>query len=236
MSDYNQFGNTLREIRKCKGLSQENMASMLNISRSGYSKYESGESSPSIDTIKEICEILNISSDYLIGIKNDDVMNKETIRNNPFNVSELYMYFNAYSKKDDSFALGEFKLVFHDLEDKCIVDFCDTNNKIYERGFIHSDNAVAILVLENYKPNNTRLNVSQIVINISEGVQNVYFGTYSSTNGEYIPCIRKCIFATKPLNNKSTIIDLLKVADSEKKKLKQTDALYLNIFNLEYTE
>ena len=99
MSDYNQFGNTLREIRKCKGLSQENMASMLNISRSGYSKYESGESSPSIDTIKEICEVLNISSDYLIGIKNDDVMNKETIKNNPFEVSELYMYFNAYSKK-----------------------------------------------------------------------------------------------------------------------------------------
>ncbi len=231
----NEFGNTLREIRKSKGLSQENMADMLNITRSAYGKYETGDCSPSLQMIKEICNIFNISSDYLLGIKNDTIINKENTLRNPFNTTELYMYFNAYSKKDESFGLGEYKLVFHNFDDKCFVDFCDMNNKIYERGYIHSDQCIAVLVMENYKLNNPRLEVSEIIINISEGKQETYFGTYLGTNGEYIPSIRKCLFSTKPIKNKSKIIDTLRVSESEKTKLNETYALYLNIFNLEYS-
>ena len=232
----NEFGNTLREIRKHKGLSQDNMADMLNMSRSGYTKYESGVSTPNIQTIKEICKILNVSADYLLGIKDEQIMNKDVNHDNPFNVTELYMYFNAYSKIDENFSLGEYKLVIHNVNGKQFVDFCDMNNKIYERGYISSDNCIAVLVLQNYKLNNPRLEISEIIINISEGVQDIYFGTYLGTNGEYIPSIRKCIFSTKRLYDKESILDVLKVAESEKEKLDQTSALYLNIYNLQYAE
>lgn len=232
----NTFENTLKEIRISKNLSQENMANMLNISRSAYTKYETGDSSPNVQTIKEICEILKISADYLLGVNKEKIINKENTTKNPFNVTELYMYFNAYSKIDNTFNLGEYKLVIHNVEDKYLVDFCDMNNKIYERGYIYSDNCVAFLIMENYNPNNPRLEVSEIIINISDGIKETYFGTYLGTNGEYIPSIRKCLFSTKRLHNKDDILTNLKITELEKNKLEETHALYLNIFNKEYNE
>ena len=43
MSDFNsnEFGNKLRELRKSKGLSQENLANKLNISRTTIGRFES---------------------------------------------------------------------------------------------------------------------------------------------------------------------------------------------------
>lgn len=235
MSD-NIFGNTLKEIRLSKNLSQENMASVLNISRTAYTKYETGDSFPNIQTIKTICEVLKVSANYLLGIDEEKIINKENTIKNPFNVAELYMYFNAYSRVDNSYNLGEYKLIIHKVENRYIVDFCDMNNKIYERGYMYSDDCAVFLVMENYKLNNPRLEVSEIIINISEGLKDTYFGTYLGTNGEYVPSIRKCLFSTKPLTNKEKILDNLKITDSEKNKLEETHTLYLDIFNKEYNE
>ena len=48
MSDFNskEFGNKLRELRKSKGLSQDNLANKLNISRTTIGRFESGEMIP----------------------------------------------------------------------------------------------------------------------------------------------------------------------------------------------
>lgn len=235
MSD-NIFGNTLKEIRTSKNLSQENMANLLNISRTAYTKYETGDSLPSIQTIKIICEVLNVSANYLLGIDEDKIINLENTIKNPFNVTELYMYFNAYSRVNDSFDLGEYKLIIHKVDNKFLVDFCDMNNKIYERGYMYSDECAVYLVMENYKLNNPRLEVSEIIINISEGLKDTYFGTYLGTNGEYVPSIRKCLFSTKPLTDKEKILESLKITESEKNKLENTHTLYLDIFNKEYAE
>lgn len=67
----------LRTLREKKGLSQEEVARLLGISRPAYVKYETGKSKP-VRKIKELCEIFNVSSDYLLGtdikIKNDDTL------------------------------------------------------------------------------------------------------------------------------------------------------------------
>ena len=57
----------LIELRKKFNYSQEELASLLNISRQSISKWEKGESVPSIEYIKELARIYNISVDDLIN-------------------------------------------------------------------------------------------------------------------------------------------------------------------------
>lgn len=54
-----EFGNKLRTLRKAKGLSQENLAKQLGISRQAISKWESDLSQPDIDKYHSIVQ--NIS-------------------------------------------------------------------------------------------------------------------------------------------------------------------------------
>lgn len=70
MSDI-QFSNNLKYIRKTKNLTQKDLANMLGLAESTIGMYERNERQPSLDVLKDICIKLNVSSDYLIGIKND---------------------------------------------------------------------------------------------------------------------------------------------------------------------
>ena len=60
------FNKRLREIRKQKKLTQQNMADMLGISLNAYQKYEQAERSPSLDCLVKIADIFNVSTDYLL--------------------------------------------------------------------------------------------------------------------------------------------------------------------------
>lgn len=60
----------IKEIRKSKGLTQEQMAKKLGITQSGYQQIESGNSdSMRVTTLRKICLEFNLSSDDLLGIK-----------------------------------------------------------------------------------------------------------------------------------------------------------------------
>lgn len=61
-----EFGNHLRELRKKNGYTQQQMADILNISRSTYTYYETGISEPGLDKIKMMCEIFNIDYNTIL--------------------------------------------------------------------------------------------------------------------------------------------------------------------------
>lgn len=67
----------LKECREEKGLSQTEMGKALEVSRQAYNHYETGKRVPPPDTLRKISEILNVSSDYLLGItdkkQNDNI-------------------------------------------------------------------------------------------------------------------------------------------------------------------
>ena len=68
----------LLKLRKEKGLSQEEVADRLNVSRQTISKWETGQSTPDFDKIIPICELYEISSDELLtGKKNDELIKEE---------------------------------------------------------------------------------------------------------------------------------------------------------------
>lgn len=52
--------------RKKRGLSQEQLANLLNVSRQSVSKWESGQSSPEIDKVVLLSEVFGVTTDYLL--------------------------------------------------------------------------------------------------------------------------------------------------------------------------
>lgn len=61
----------LIHLRNINGLSQEDLAEKLNVTRQSVSKWEVGETMPDTDKLIKISEIFNVSTDYLLkGIDN----------------------------------------------------------------------------------------------------------------------------------------------------------------------
>ena len=60
------FNKNLQNLRKMKGMSQEQLAEQLGVSRQAISKYESGNGYPETEKLIAICEIFDCSMDVLI--------------------------------------------------------------------------------------------------------------------------------------------------------------------------
>ena len=80
--------NRLKVIRKFKGLTQTEVAKVLNITQSQYGKYENGKTSISMENAKKLAEYYGVSVPYLLGLDDDSTDTIEIIpRKNIF--SEL---------------------------------------------------------------------------------------------------------------------------------------------------
>ena len=62
-----EFHEKLQELRKSKGLTQEELAEALYVSRTAISKWESGRGYPSIDSLKEISSYFSVTIDELLS-------------------------------------------------------------------------------------------------------------------------------------------------------------------------
>ena len=62
-----EFHEKLRELRKNRGLTQEELAEALYVSRTAISKRESGRGYPSIDSLKEISNYFSVTIDDLLS-------------------------------------------------------------------------------------------------------------------------------------------------------------------------
>lgn len=79
-----EFNEKLQELRRQKGLTQEELAQSLLVSRTAISKWESGRGYPSIDSLKAIAKFYSVtidellSGDELLTIAEEDTKEKET--------------------------------------------------------------------------------------------------------------------------------------------------------------
>lgn len=88
-------GERLLELRKKKGLSQEEVANILNVSRQTISKWETDSSTPDFDKIVPICELYEISANELLNTNedksnqstNNSVLNNNTKNNSARNIA-----------------------------------------------------------------------------------------------------------------------------------------------------
>lgn len=97
------LGERLYELRKKKGLSQEEVAERLNVTRQSVSKWETDESKPDFDKIVPICELYEISTNELLsGTKEEkeeqevQVINKDNKKKRALIISSaIFLYFLA---------------------------------------------------------------------------------------------------------------------------------------------
>lgn len=81
-----EFYEKLQELRKSRGLTQEELAEALYVSRTAISKWESGRGYPSIDSLKAISNYFSVSIDDLLsGDKLIAIAEKE----NKYNIQSI---------------------------------------------------------------------------------------------------------------------------------------------------
>lgn len=78
----------IKELRKKKGLTQEDLANALNVSRQAITKWESGDGSPDIDNLKNIALYFHVSVDYLIDSSTEKVIDLKT----KFQLAEVFLF------------------------------------------------------------------------------------------------------------------------------------------------
>lgn len=62
-----EFNKKLQELRKERGLTQEELSKILFVSRTAVSKWESGRGYPNLDSLKQIAKYFNLSVDELLS-------------------------------------------------------------------------------------------------------------------------------------------------------------------------
>ena len=62
-----KFSEKIIKIRKENGLSQEEFGNKINLSRQAISKWESEQSQPEVDKVKEISKVFGVSIEYLLN-------------------------------------------------------------------------------------------------------------------------------------------------------------------------
>ena len=65
------YRTRLRHLREDRDLTQKEVGQIINKSQQGYSHIEDGRAELKIDDLIKLCRFYNVSSDYLIGIKDE---------------------------------------------------------------------------------------------------------------------------------------------------------------------
>ena len=66
------LGEKMKLLRASRGLSQEQLAAELNVSRQAVSKWECGDAAPDLDKLRAICAYFGVTTDYLIWENEED--------------------------------------------------------------------------------------------------------------------------------------------------------------------
>lgn len=107
-----EFNEKLQELRKQKGLTQEQLGEVLYVSRTAISKWESGRGYPSIESLKQISKFFNVSVDQLLScdellsaFEQDDYVKATRIRNLLFGLIDIgviiFLFLPIFAQKVD---------------------------------------------------------------------------------------------------------------------------------------
>lgn len=66
MINYKSIGNRIKKARRDQGMTQEMLSELINVTPTHISRIENGSSSPSLQTLVDICNALDITIDDLM--------------------------------------------------------------------------------------------------------------------------------------------------------------------------
>ena len=122
--DQEKIGKFIKEERKNKKLSQEELGELLGVSNRSISKWETGVSLPDISLFKPLCEVLDISyNELLSGERLNKTNYQERLEDNLSNV------ISYASKKDNKF--NDALILLMVLSIFLSIYFINVNNKVW---------------------------------------------------------------------------------------------------------
>ncbi|WIV20100.1 MULTISPECIES: helix-turn-helix domain-containing protein [Paenibacillus] len=75
------YGHRIAELREKRGLTQEELSNMLDITRASLSHYEKNRRKPDFETLTRFADTFHVSVDYLLGrTNNPDMVLDEDVR------------------------------------------------------------------------------------------------------------------------------------------------------------
>lgn len=108
------FGEKLKEARAFKGLKQNELATLLNLSNTTVNNWERNISKPDIDTLQSICDTLDVDPNYFFDLLRDHSYNPQEEL-----IIKKYRSLDAYGKKAIESTLDlEYQRVHASFEDK----------------------------------------------------------------------------------------------------------------------
>lgn len=126
------IGEQIQNLRIKKGLTQERLAEMLDVSRQSISKWELGQTIPDVEKIIRMSDLFDVSTDMLLLHNYEDKVNK-----NPLHLGSIYLIVKDFEKS------VEFYEKFLNVN---AGDRCRSGNKFIEFYF---DNKCISLMNEN---------------------------------------------------------------------------------------
>lgn len=99
-----EFGDKLKKLRTDRGLSQEELAAKIFVTRTAVSKWETKNGYPSIDSLKLIANLFDVTLDELIS--DDDVESKRIIDDKRAKIA--YAFATAFLIATIAFAFGAY--------------------------------------------------------------------------------------------------------------------------------
>ncbi len=101
------LGEKIKQLRKSKGITQEQLSDMLNVSSQAVSKWETGATNPDLALIPDIAKLFDVSADELLGIGMNKSKSAKTENDMIYaRLSRLEKMMGLLTAKDDNQALG----------------------------------------------------------------------------------------------------------------------------------
>ncbi len=137
------IGEQIQNLRVQKGLTQERLAEMLEVSRQSISKWELGQAIPDVEKIIRMSELFNVSTDTLLLRNAED----EQTNKNSLHLGSIYLIVKDFERS------VEFYEKFLDVK---VGDRCRSGNKFVE--FYFDDKCISLMNESNLIGHCTDLN------------------------------------------------------------------------------
>jgi transcriptional regulator with XRE-family HTH domain len=74
-----QLGDKIKQLRSARRITQSDLASMIGVTPSAVSSYETIERQPSYDVLIKLAACFNVSTDYLLGFNKKEVIDSSDL-------------------------------------------------------------------------------------------------------------------------------------------------------------
>lgn len=220
------IGKRIKLYRKNKGMTQEQLAALINKSKSAVSKYECGEISIDIDTLYDIADVLEISILQLIDYGNEKNYSIPGLQGFFSAPAKFYVYY--LNKNSTRIVRGVLEINRTDESEYSTVLYADLKN--YENlyscqhlyfGDIHYSDSYVNMVMKNQA--NSAERIFFIIANPFHNNAALTVGILSGISGKYlVPISLKAILSKNRLHEDEDLRGALRFTKDDFNAMKKT--------------